>query len=148
MYPQWHTINDRIYPNKSAWTVTKLILKETMSLIKFPFQIDSRGRTREATPSDHIKDMIEQVLFTTPGERPNRPTFGSGLHQLVFEPNSPELAATIEFLVKGALQQWLSEEIEVKEVSIRVEGSQLFIQISYLEQLSPMVKKAVFKRTI
>ena len=40
---------------------------------------------------DHIRDLIEQVLFTSPGERVMRPDFGAGLLALVFEPNSVEL---------------------------------------------------------
>ena len=58
--------------------------------IDFPFHSDSRGRTATTDDDDHIRDMIEQFLFTNPGERVNRPDFGSGLLQLVFAPNSPE----------------------------------------------------------
>ena len=49
------------------------------------------------------------MLFTAPGERVNRPDFGSGLLQLVFAPNSDELAGATQFLVQGALQQWLGD---------------------------------------
>jgi hypothetical protein len=47
----------------------------------------------EGKDDEHIRDLIEQVLFTSPGERVNRPDFGSGLRQLVFAPNSDERAA-------------------------------------------------------
>ena len=46
--------------------------------IDFPFHFDSRGRTALTDESDHIRDMIEQLIFTNPGERVNRPDFGSG----------------------------------------------------------------------
>ncbi len=59
--------------------------------IDFPFHFDNRGRTADTDPDGHIRDLIEQVLFTAPGERLNRPTFGSGLKQLLFQPNSEEL---------------------------------------------------------
>ena len=72
--------------------------------IAYPLNYDERGRTGEADENDHIREMIEQVLFTSPGERVNRPNFGSGLMQLVFAPNSPELAAATQFAVQGALQ--------------------------------------------
>jgi uncharacterized protein len=75
--------------------------------LDYPFRIDSRGRTAQATDADHIRDLIEQVLFTGPGERVNRPSFGSGLLQLVFMPTSDELATATQFLIQGALQQWL-----------------------------------------
>ena len=56
--------------------------------------------------------MIEQVLFTMPGERVNRPDFGSGVMQLVFAPASDEMATAAEFLVRGNLQQWLGGFLE------------------------------------
>ena len=59
--------------------------------IDFPFQFDRRGRTATTSDAGHVRDMIEQLLFTNPGERVNRPDFGSGLQQLVFAPNSTEL---------------------------------------------------------
>ena len=84
--------------------------------LDYAYGFDARGRTAATSDDDHIRDMIEQVLFTTPGERVNRPTFGSGLLQLVFAPNSDALAATTQFLVQSALQQWLGEVIAVEDV--------------------------------
>src|SRR5688500_19081155 len=72
--------------------------------------------TRRSSDLRHIRDMIEQVLFTSPGERVNRPTFGSGLMQMVFQPNSDEMAAAIQFLVQGSLQQWLRSEEHTSEL--------------------------------
>ena len=86
--------------------------------IAFPFHIDGRGRVAEADEATHVRQMIEQVLFTVPGERVNRPDFGCGLQQLVFDPNSDELVATTEFLIQGALQQWLGDRIEVEAVQV------------------------------
>ena len=75
--------------------------------LDFPYRFDGRGRTATADADDHIRDLIEQVLFTSPGERVMRPDFGSGMLALVFEPNSTALAATTQILVQGALQQHL-----------------------------------------
>jgi phage baseplate assembly protein W len=100
--------------------------------VDYPFQFDGRGRT--APPQDenaHIRDLIEQVLFTSPGERVNRPSFGSGLMQLVFAPNSPELAATTQFLVQGALQQWLGDLIQIESLQVENEDAALRITIQY-----------------
>ncbi|MEN1783520.1 MAG: GPW/gp25 family protein [Bacteroidota bacterium] len=119
-----------------------------MMYLKFSYEIDATGRSATTARSEHIKDLIEQVIFTAPGERVNRPTFGSGLQQLVFEPNSPELAATVQYLVKGALQQWLSEVIEIGEVSITAMDSALRVQISYRELQNPMVQSVTFDRPI
>src|SRR5215470_14061933 len=99
--------------------------------LDYPYHIDVRGRTASADDDEHIRDMIEQVLFTSPGERVNRPTFGSGLMQLVFAPNSPELAAATQFLVQGALQQWLGDLILVDLVEVTAEDSSLRVTIQY-----------------
>jgi phage baseplate assembly protein W len=76
--------------------------------------------------------MIEQVLFTNPGERVNRPDFGSGLLQLVFAPNSPELAATLQFTVQAALQQWLGDVIQIEELGVVSQDSTLRVTVRYL----------------
>src|SRR5919205_1882945 len=86
--------------------------------VDYPYRFDARGRTAETDTSNHIRDMIEQVLFTAPGERVNRPDFGCGLQRLVFAPNSDELAAASQFLVQGALQQWLGDLIELNDVEV------------------------------
>ena len=88
--------------------------------IDFPFYIDRGGRTATTDEGDHLRDLIEQVLFTTPGERVNRPDFGSGLLQLVFAPNSDELAATLQFTVQASLQQWLGDRLEVVAADGRI----------------------------
>ena len=99
--------------------------------IDYPYHIDGRGRTAGTDDADHIRDMIEQVLFTAPGERVNRPDFGSGLLQLVFAPNSDEVAAALQFTVKGALQQWLGDLIEVEDVEVTSEDATLTIGLQY-----------------
>ncbi len=99
--------------------------------IDFPFRID-RGRTAKATEEEHIRDLIESVLFTSPGERINRPDFGSGLLQMVFTPNSDELAATAQFLVQGSLQRWLGDLIKVEGVRVESEETALSVTVQYI----------------
>ena len=90
--------------------------------------------------------MIAQVLFTAPGERVNRPDFGSGLMQLVFEPNSEELATTTQFLVQGALQQWLGDLIIVNEVTATVDDSKLIVTVVYIVRRTQELQVAQFSR--
>lgn len=99
--------------------------------LAFSYKFDQQGRTAETDDNRHIRNLIEQVLFTAPGERVNRPDFGSGLLQLVFQPNNSELAATLQFLVQGALQRWLGDLIEVNQVDIQSEDSRLEVSIAY-----------------
>ena len=115
-----------------------------MSQVDYPFSFDNRGRTSGTTADDHIRDLIEQVLFTSPGERVNRPTFGCGLNQLVFAPNSPELAAATQFLVQGALQQWLGDLIVVDSVEVESVDATLRVAISYVVRRTEARQTAVF----
>lgn len=115
-----------------------------MSQVDYPFSFDNRGRTADTTSEDHIRDLIEQVLFTSPGERVNRPTFGCGLNQLVFAPNSPELAAATQFLVQGSLQQWLGDLIVVDSVQVESVDAALRVAISYVVRRTQTSQTAVF----
>ncbi len=114
--------------------------------IKSPLQFNNEGRTAETGEDQHIRDMIEPVLFTAPGERVNRPDFGSGLMQLVFEPNSDELATTTQFLVQGALQHWLGDIIEVNDVQVRNDDSKLFVTVVYIVRRTMETIVAQFTR--
>lgn len=114
--------------------------------IDYPFHIDGRRRTATTDENKHIRDMIEQVLFTSPGERVNRPTFGTGLMKLVFAPNSPELATATQFLVQGALQQWLGDRILVEAVSIESDESTLNITVRYMVRRNQQRQVTQFSR--
>jgi len=97
----------------------------------FPFHADVRGRTALADDDAHVRDLIEQVLFTSPGERVNRPTFGGGLLRLVFDPNRHEVATATQMLVQSALQQWLGDLIEVEDASVEADGERLAVTVVY-----------------
>ena len=101
--------------------------------IAFPYQLDPQGTTATAASADdHIDQMLQQLLFTRPGERVNRPTFGCGLLDLVFGPNSPEVAAALSITVSAAVQQWLGDVVKVQSVDVTSAGSQLQVALSYL----------------
>jgi hypothetical protein len=100
--------------------------------LNFPYQLDGRGRTGEAgSVDDYVQQLVEQVLFTSPGERVNLPDFGSGLLQLPFVPNSVEMAAATQFAVQGALQKWLSGYVRVLSVVASAEDAVLTVTVSY-----------------
>ncbi|HEX3184532.1 MAG TPA: GPW/gp25 family protein [Pyrinomonadaceae bacterium] len=114
--------------------------------IDFPFHYDTRGRTAASGDDDHVRDMIEQLLFTNPGERVNRPDFGSGLLQLIFAPNSPELAAALQFTVQAALQQWLGDVIQVQALEVSSEDSKLQVELKYFVLSTGEQRTDVFER--
>jgi len=116
--------------------------------IAYPFRLDGRGRTADAGRDEHIRQMIEQVLFTSPGERVNRPTFGTGLQQLVFAPNSEEIATATEFVVQAALQEWLGEVIQVEAVKVESREATLEITVQYLVRRTQQRQVAQFSREI
>ena len=103
-----------------------------MTNVDFPLRVDGRGRTATTSDDDHIRDLIEQVLFTAPGERVNRPTFGSGLLRLVFAPNNDALAAATQLTVQGNLQQWLGDLIQVTDVQVEDVDAELRVVVRYL----------------
>jgi len=115
--------------------------------VDFPFHFDRLGRTATAGDDDHIREMIEQLLFTNPGERVNRPDFGSGLLQLVFAPNSPELAAALQFTVQAALQRWLGDVIDLQSLEVTSEDSTLRVTVQYVVRRTGASHTETFERS-
>lgn len=114
--------------------------------IDFPLHFDARGRTASADLNEHVRDMIEQLIFTNHGERVNRPDFGSGVMQLVFAPNNPELAATVQFTLQAALQMWLGDVIEVSDLSVTADDARLTIDLAYVVKATGESQNASFNR--
>jgi uncharacterized protein len=103
-----------------------------MSDLDFPYHFDGLGRSATTDRADHIRDLIEQVLLTAPGERVMRPDFGAGLLALVFEPNSSTLAATTQFLAQSGLQQHLANLIAVSAVTVENIDAALRVTVNYV----------------
>jgi phage baseplate assembly protein W len=114
--------------------------------IDYPFHFDRRGRTAATDDDDHVRDMIEQFLFTNPGERVNRPDFGAGLLQLVFAPNSPELATAVQFTVQAGLQRWLSDLVEVRNLQVSSEDSTLRVLVQYVVKRTGEQRSETFEK--
>ena len=118
--------------------------------LRFPIAVDRfRGRfTEEPDYAAHVDQLVRQVLLTNPGERVNRPDFGSGLLQLIFAPNSPELAATVQFTLQAALQTWLGDVIEVKDLTVAATDSSLTVDIVYTIRRTSEEQQATFSRAV
>ena len=115
-----------------------------MTQVDFPYGVDALGRTAGTTDEEHVRDLIEQVLFTTPGERVNRPTFGSGLLGLVFAPASDALVAATEMTVQAALQEWLGDVVDVRQVDVVRQESTIDVTVSYVVRATQQVVVAGF----
>jgi phage baseplate assembly protein W len=117
--------------------------------VDVPLHFDERGRT--AAPPDqagHVRDMIKLLLFTSPMERVNRPEFGTGLLQVVFGPTSPELLATIEYTTHAALQRWLADLIEVRELRLELANTTVRVDLEYSLRLTGQRRREVFEREV
>src|SRR3954465_4848531 len=115
-----------------------------MGDLDFPYRISGLGRTATTDRTDHVRDLIEQVLFTAPGERVMRPDFGAGLLALVFEPNSTTLAATTQFLVQSGLQRHLSGLIAVNEGLVENIDAALQVSVRYTVLADGTAQQASF----
>ena len=113
--------------------------------IGFPFRVDGGGRTAAESDEQHLRHLIEQVLFTAPGERVNRPDFGSGVMQLVFGAPNDEMLTATQFLIQGSLQQWLGDLIEVEAVEVRGQEGNLHITVQYVVRRSQERQLARFE---
>lgn len=113
--------------------------------VAFPYALDGANRTAAVTDAaGHIRQMLEQVLFTNPGERVNRPDFGCGLLALAFEPNSTLLAAGLTVTITASIQQWLGDVMELTGLDVEAEGSTLMVTIAYRLRLTAETGVAVF----
>jgi phage baseplate assembly protein W len=120
-----------------------------MMAVSLPYRVDGRGRTAEAENDEsHIRDLIETVLFSVSGERVNRPDFGCDLMQFVFAPNSVELAATLQALVQGSIQQWLGNRISVDQVLAESVDSTLSVEVRYTVLATQTSRTASFTRKV
>ena len=119
-----------------------------MSHIGFPFRVDGRGRTTATSEADHVRELVEQLVFTAQGERVNRPTLGSGLLALVHEPARADLATATQLLVQGSLQQWLGDVLEVGSVEVTSGDGALVVTVRYRLKRTGEVRVDTFRRAV
>jgi len=100
------------------------------STLGFPFVVDD-GAVVATGGSDTIRAKVVQVLFTAPGERINKPDFGCGLFNLVFDPNDRVLTSAMEFTIGQALARWLQRDLIVQTVNVRAEAEQAVVEVAY-----------------
>jgi phage baseplate assembly protein W len=114
--------------------------------LAYPYHFDSLGRTATTDDTTHIRDMIEQLLFTAPGERVNQPDFGSGLLQMVFAPNSNELAAALQFTTQAAIQRFLGDLIDLQQLNVNASDATLNVTVQYIIRSTQQSQTNTFVR--
>ena len=109
-------------------------MSERIHSIRYPFSIDKKSRTFAEEPDyrEHVEQMIKQVLFTSPGERINRPDFGCGLRNMVFAPNSEVSANLTQVMIVQSLEKWIGTLIQVIDVKANANNEKLEVSIIYI----------------
>jgi phage baseplate assembly protein W len=116
--------------------------------IDYPFSVGERGRTAVTDDADHIRDLLEQLLFTSPGERVNRPDFGVGLLRMVFAPNTPEVAAALQFSIQASVQRWLGDLIELHALRVESVDATLSVEVEYVVRRTGEQRAEQFTRAV
>jgi uncharacterized protein len=101
--------------------------------VAFPLRLDARGALALAHGDASVREAIAVILGTAPGERPMRPEFGCGVHDLVFETVDALTIGRIEREVRVALDRW-EPRIQVTDVTVDPAdgGAELRVEIGYL----------------
>ena len=99
--------------------------------LAFPFQISDAGPPRTVGPEELVRQQLEQLLFTLPGERVNRPDYGCGVQRLVFAKTSPETIATAEYVIGLGVRRHLSDLVRFDAVKVWVADAELHIDLLY-----------------
>ncbi|HEX7048859.1 MAG TPA: GPW/gp25 family protein [Longimicrobiales bacterium] len=113
--------------------------------LSFPFRLTPDGRIETADEDRHIRQRLEQILFTSPGERVMLPEFGCGARDLVFAGNNEALAAAAEFRIAKALQTHMGDQVLINAVDVAAEGEQLRIDVVYTKARDLQQQTAVFR---
>ena len=86
--------------------------------LKLPLGYSDSGYFKQTkTTLQQAKYNIINLFKTIPGERLGQPTFGSSLHQILFEPLNEDFSEIIETAVRESLNKWLPY-INIKNIDI------------------------------
>jgi phage baseplate assembly protein W len=107
----------------------------------YPLRIDvGAGQVARTRYAEHVDQLIEQLLLTSPGERVNMPEFGCGLRRAVFAPQNDALASTVKIQVQQAIDAYLGDQVRLTGIDVRsgadptsgVDEGELLVTISYV----------------
>ena len=113
--------------------------------LNFPFGLAPDGSVAAVDEDHHIRERLEQILFTAPGERVMVPDFGCGVRDLVFAGNNEVLAAATEFKVARALQSYMGNQVLINGVDVVNDEEKLRIVINYTKTKDLQQQQATFE---
>src|SRR5947207_3359069 len=92
--------------------------------IFYPFRFGAQGVALTDDPDRHLRDKVEAVLFTAPGERVNNPQFGVGLNRSVFDTLDELTLSALEFRIQHGLTRDLGDEMIIDDLSLTADPEQ------------------------
>jgi len=121
-----------------------------MSRLAFPFTVTALGRSAQVAygSDEHVRQLLELLVFTVPGERVMRPELGSPVRQLVFGPEGGPAALAVDASLQSAIQQWLGDVLTLLDVTVDATDAVLEITVSYLVRATGAVAEARLTRDL
>lgn len=101
--------------------------------LAFPLRIAPTGSLALVDDHAEIRESIRLILGTAYGERPMRPEFGCGIHDLVFAPANARTAGRASYEVQSSLRRW-EPRIDVDDVEVTFEEGGvgiMYLSITY-----------------
>lgn len=106
-----------------------------MSRLAFPFGPTPLGRSAvvDYGSDAHVRQLLELLVFTVPGERVMRPDLGSPVRQMIFGPLGGPASQALEAALHATIQQWLGHVLTLVELTVAVldEDAALEVAITY-----------------
>jgi phage baseplate assembly protein W len=116
--------------------------------LSFPFQVGDTGIPRVSGPGGILREQLELLLFTLPGERLRRPAFGCGVQRLVFEGASAEVVAAAEHTIRRGVRAEMDDLLVLDAVRVRADGPTLRIDILYTVRATGEERAESFRRPL
>jgi phage baseplate assembly protein W len=112
---------------------------------RFPPRVDARGALAWASGEDDVEQSVWIIVATGRNEREMRPTFGCGIHDVVFAPNSPATQARLAEQVRQALVDWEPRiEVVAVDVTAPTDPTVLLVEITYRIRATNTVHNLVY----
>ncbi|HEV2360668.1 MAG TPA: GPW/gp25 family protein [Acidimicrobiales bacterium] len=112
----------------------------------FPVRTDPTGSIALVGHERELDESIRLILGTALGERPMRPEFGCGIHDLVFAPSDATTAGRVGYEVRISLERW-EPRVRVQEVAVTHDPSRpglLLVSVSYTAKATNDRRNLVF----
>ena len=113
-----------------AYELNKKIVIDTEEFNNFavgitlPIQRGNEGYFRQSFRTfDQVRSNLKNLLLTKKGERLLQPEFGSGLHDLLFNPLTDKFEEDLENTINDAVAKWLPYVI-VEDINIDISKEQ------------------------